>query len=737
MRVRISRRAHAAVIAAALAAGSLVVPLAAAPSSAADGDCVTSVPTYVWEPYTSRNIAAPRVLHKYMDWAPKSGTADSMIDTLATANVKGTSKVFTGGGNGIIYEATLNGQVNAFKDNTATGGSLLTPVKTYSFNWSQAAQIVTNGKYILVVASDGTMDVYEQSAPASGNGTLTKIGSTTSGDTRDMADGGDLWMVGNGLYWLKSGTIKKATLVVVGSKPRVLYPSEVATGVTASQAWSPGVGVVNTQATTSDPDTTGQIGKYATDPWTQLDGEVRSGIVGDVMADAGYCLADPAEDVQPYFATPPDETGGEEAVDAPEDPAQTPSNTVTGKFTLGNGQPAAGLPVNLTAAELGDEATATTQLPFLGSATTGADGTWSITLPSTLPADVQQAKDDNGGVLNLQASVEGVTTTTSTPMLGVDTLSTTTAQHSPTVTGREDDAHTTPLTPNTVSDTTKDTYAASTDSQTLAAKIESDPAPAPDTVPTWQSDNSTLAADYNPYLVNGHDVSTEAVRPPTEPMTSGNCWQTKVLQDTSTKYTVVGEAHANWDAKSTFEYDSTMSSSIETAIKSSGNWTIGGSRELSSSASVSVAWNNRPKYSHQFKVPILYKKWKRQNVCGGVARSTWYTIEASKYHVPAGGALGKAGKDVSSKDGATNFSKSPKANRSYLMGTGQSIALGHGKSVKFNGAVSAFGISLGAKTGYDSNHKQKLTIGSKSGKHWVWGKNGSISSGHAGVFYSK
>jgi hypothetical protein len=319
----------------------------------------------------------------------------------------------------------------------------------------------------------------------------------------------------------------------------------------------------------------------------------------------------------------------------------------------------------------------------------------------------------------------------------VDTLSTTTAQQRATVSGQNDYGHSTLLAPNTVSGTTQDTYAASTDSTTLAAKIEADPAPAPDTVPMWQSDNSTLAADYNPYLVNGHDVSAEAVRPPTVPMSSGNCWDTKTQIDSSTKYTVVGEAHANWDAKSTFEYESSMSSSIDTAVKSSGNWTIGASKELSQSNGMTVGWSNKSKYSHQYQVPILYKKWKYQHWCSGSVRGTWYKIEASGYHIPADGAAGRFGKDVSSKDGSANFNKAPKANRTYLEGGGGTLSLAHGSSVKFGGAVSAFGISLGAKTGYDSNHRQRITFGNQPGKHWIWGKNGSLSSGHAGVFYSK
>ncbi|MFI6464614.1 hypothetical protein [Streptomyces sp. NPDC050528] len=718
-------------------AGSVVVPLAGAQPAAA-ADCLTSVPTYVWQPNTTGNIAAPRVLHKYMDWGPRSGTADTLVDTLATANLPTLSKVFTGGGDGIIYEATHAGQVKSYKDNTATGGSLLTPVKTYSLNWSSAKRIVTNGTYILVLAADGTLDFYQQSGPATGNGTITKIGSTTSSVTSALASATDVWMVNSGLFWLKDGTITQTTLLPSGSSLKLFGSFEVATGVSASQAWSPGAGAVNTQTTTDDPATTGQIAKYATGPWTELDPEVRGGIVGEIMADAGPCLAEPDPDLQPYFATPPDESGGEAAVDPAEETAPAPSNTVTGKFTLGNGKPAGGLPVTVTANDLGDDATGETRIPVLGTATTAADGTWSLTLPDTLPVDVQKTKDDNGGILNLEATAEGITTTTSTPMLGVDTLSSTTAEHSATVSGQGDDGHTTLLAPNIVGDATKDTFSTSTGGATLAEKIESNPAPAPDTVPLWQSDNSTLAADYNPYLVNGTDVSAEAVRAPVTPMASGNCWDTKEQIGTTTPYTVVGEAHAGWDSKATFEYEDSMSSSIDTAIKSTGNWTLGASKELSHSIGVSVGYTNRgPHFARQYKVPILYKKWQKKHWCSGTVRSAWQKIEASKYSVPPNGAVGKIGNDVSGKDGSENFKKAPASRRAYLQPGGNTLQLSHGQSVKFGAAVKAFNIELGAKTSYDSNHRQRITSGNKAGKHWIWGRNGSISSGKAGVFYSK
>ncbi len=135
-------------------------------------------------------------------------------------------------------------------------------------------------------------------------------------------------------------------------------------------------------------------------------------------------------------------------------------------------------------------------------------------------------------------------------------------------------------------------------------------------------------------------------------------------------------------------------------------------------------------------MPIEYVTTKSQYICSGSVRSTWYKLEPKRYKAPPQGALGKLGKDVSAKDGSANFNRSPKANRNFLY-SGNSFQLAKGKSIKFGGAVGFHGVSMGAKTGYDTNHKQKIIAGGKSGKHWIWGKNGTLSSGKAGVFYSK
>ncbi|MFS0693129.1 hypothetical protein [Streptomyces nitrosporeus] len=655
-----------------------------------------------------------------------------------------SSQVFTGGGHGILYEANARGEVKAYKDNTASGGSLLTPVKTYSFSWHNARKILTNGTWILVLANDGNFVLYKQSAPSTGAGTITRVGTAAkSAVSTELAQAASVWMVNSSIQWLKDGVIKQATLVPPAgteTTAKLEGATVIAVGMAdASQAWSPGPGAISTQTTTDDPDTTGQVHKYTTGPWTQADDDVRSGIVGEVIADAGTCLGAPDPDVAPYFGAAPDDTGDVLTDEPADDTIAPPSNTVTGKFTLGNGQPAPGLPVTVTAPDVNADATGEVQEIVVGTATTGADGSWSFTLPQELSAEVQQAKDENGGILNLQAIASG-TTRSGVIMLGFDDLTAMTDQAAvdASIAG-PDNGHTVRLVPNTVDEAglLKDTYTASTESQTYAAKSANAPAAPDGEDPAWQSDSSLLSASYNPYDVSGLDVSAEAVIPPLASFASGNCSTIRIPVDSAIKYTVVGEAHAGWDAKATFEYESSMSTSVETAVKSNGNWNLGASKEISHSVSIAVGYTNKgPYYAKQYRVPIEYVKTKNQQICSGTVRSTWYKIEPKRYKAPAGGALGKIGKDVSGKDGSANFSHSNKAYRNYL-NPGDNAQLSKGKSVKFGGSVSFYGVSMGAKTGYDSNHKQKITAGKKAGKHWVWGKNGSISGGKAGVFYSK
>ncbi|WP_329160949.1 hypothetical protein OHA63_30640 [Streptomyces anulatus] len=97
--------------------------------------------------------------------------------------------------------------------------------------------------------------------------------------------------------------------------------------------------------------------------------------------------------------------------------------------------------------------------------------------------------------------------------------------------------------------------------------------------------------------------------------------------------------------------------------------------------------------------------------------------------------MGKYGKDVSNKDGSGGYYKSPHSHRAWVA-RGSNFQLGKNRSIKWSGAVSAFGVKLGASTQYDTDHKQRITAGTKSNAgHDIWGKNDRVS-GKPGVFYS-
>ncbi|MFE3632785.1 hypothetical protein [Streptomyces sp. NPDC059168] len=102
-------------------------------------------------------------------------------------------------------------------------------------------------------------------------------------------------MVNSAIQWLTDGKVQQSTISnlppgigsITPSGIRLEAPTTAATGVDAAQAWAPGPNALSTQSVTSDPDTTGQVRSYTTGPLTTADDDVRAGIVGDIMADAG------------------------------------------------------------------------------------------------------------------------------------------------------------------------------------------------------------------------------------------------------------------------------------------------------------------------------------------------------------------------------------------------------------------------------------------------------------------
>lgn len=727
----------------ALAVGSITAPEFTGGATAAAAEaCATEVSTYLINPDGKK-------LQKFVDWNPSNASESTLIDSGKSATLNSGSYYFTGG-HGVIYEITAAGVLKSFQDRSGSGGNLLTPVKTYTSNWTaRHNRVWSNGELIFSIHGGGKLEIWHQSAPLTGAGDVTLDPDVLSiGDPAVVAftNADDVWAVGSTTYTLTDGVIRAWPYT---ASPRPGFPAQGTvvgtTDATQTQGWSAGPGTVRTA--TSD----GTVRAYAgSTSLTATNTDYGLGLSGEVLADTAACLTDAGES-KPTLGAAADDPDAPAAVsEEPGEPAAPAAPEVLkGKFVLGSGAPAAGLTVKVEAIDAVPEDGTEVELPALGTAVTAADGSWSLTLPKSLPADVQQAAAENGGIVNAMATVTG-TTSTGVPMGGIThlTAAPATATASALSLAVADDESATPAevlplgtTPDSgevssLSQAQDTTTSVKMSASYAASWAEKQEASTTDTLgdsplPKWQNATGDLPTGFNPYIVNGQDTKNLVVRP-----MDGGCDRTKTkVIDKKIYYTTVGEGHAYWDAKASVDYDSKLSSTVDVAAKTGSNWTITGSASLGSSMSVTTGYTNKgPYYAKQWKVPIKYTKYKETWKCGGGNTFIRYVIKPGKYTIPSGGATGKYGKDVRNKDGVA-YLDSKKSHRAYVA-RGSYFQLSRNRSIKWSGAVSAYGVSLGGSTGYDRDHKQRITAGDrKNSKHYIWGKNDS-PSGKPGVFYS-
>ncbi|MGW5303403.1 hypothetical protein ACWERF_05680 [Streptomyces griseoluteus] len=742
---RASRGVVVGALASALATGFIAVPEVVAPQAASAVACASNVSTYVLEkkPGAAVRAGSSFTLRKYLDWDPQGGDVNGpLFDTEKTASVASTSSLFTGG-HGIIYEVTADGALKTYRDDTASGGKLLTPVRTYDVNWTARHSAWSDGAGLIFVNHDGgKLEIFKQGSPATGDGTLTLLTIVPSGNPQVEAfkSADSVWAYGGKVFTLTHGEIRSwAYSEAAGNVTVAATSTLVATGLTgAAQAWSPGPGTVYTASAPADT-ATGVVRSYTGSPLAPANDSVFEGLYGPVMTDAASCLAPVAEEKPHLGALPAEDPDVPEIGPEREpDPAGAGPKTVSGRFTLPNGQPAGGFPVSVKLSTDTSDSTGPVTEPTVGTVTTAADGTWSLTLPEILPAAAQQAADDNGGALNLSATVAGATSS-GVPVVGVDNVVAAPASPAtgqPTTFAAQavagEQQHSTALTPASAPDAPDPVEPTTSQlTSTYAAQREADASSDDEAVPpAWQSDRSSLSASFNPNVVNGQNIGGQLVSP-----FNPDCETVKYKLSSKIAYTTVGEAHAYWDTKATFDYDAKLSSTIDTGYSGGGtNWTLSGSRSVGGSIGHATGYSNKgPYFAKQWKVPIRYTKYKKVHYCNGVQRSKWYTIEAGRYDIPGGGSTGKYGKDVRSKDG-TKIYDVPKS-RTAVVPKGSYFQLSGGRSIKWTGAATVYGLTIGASTSYDRDHKQRITAGNGRYKHYIWGLHDK-PSGNPGIFLS-
>lgn len=702
-----------------------------------------------------------RTLRKYVDWNPATGGANgTLIPTNDTAVTSWNSKFFAGN-KGTIYEITYGpgGTLKAYRDMSGSGGSLLTPRYNFTANpdqpWGTLDKIWgdTDGN-ILAIDTSGNLNAYRIVYPTSG--TTASVARTARLHASDPAltelrESSTVWTVGDRTYGLLNGEIRTWKYALSGTTLSLgASSSKIGTGLSDTiTAWSPGPGTVYTLSGQNGgaPDFPGGVVHGYTGAPSELRqsrDEVMVGLFGNVLVNAAPCLMEAPEDAKPAIGgTAPDMTGVPDApTSPPADPAPPAPAKVSGRFVLGDGSPAAGLPVTVEATDARGPGSEAVDLPDLGSTRTAQDGTWSLDLPEVLPTDIQKAADANGGALNVTARTEGVTTS-GVPMVANVSLvaapdSPDTGQPTAFASALARNAPTaTPLLPllsgddpdNSGQEPTREQSA-----QTYAVQRSRMPFASTEEAPKWQSDRGPAPSDFNPYMVNGTDIRSHSVTPYEN---GSGCQTFSFREKSSVAYTVVGEGHAYWDARSSFEYSHKLSSQFDAAISYGSNWKISGKVSRASSAGISTYYAYRgPYFSKQWMVPIEWHKERWETYCGAIPtlRGKYWRIAAGGYKVPPGGATAKFGKDVISKDGMNNYLGSRPEYRGVVPRETY-FSLTHGLSSKLEGAATVFNVSLSVQTIYDRDHAQRIYAGRGRSAHTIWGRSGPLH-GNPGMFHS-
>ncbi|MCX5256778.1 hypothetical protein OOK27_22015 [Streptomyces canus] len=407
--------------------------------------------------------------------------------------------------------------------------------------------------------------------------------------------------------------------------------------------------------------------------------------------------------------------------------------TVAGIFTNGAGTGLGNMTVTLSDADVLTDTSSDVQLPAVGNTTTASDGSWSYTLPDPLPSNLQTLADANNGVLNLSATVDGYASD-GTLLTAIDHVSAGVAEGTATTQASQDvransTPHTMALHPETDTtalDAPSDTEEANSTSQAMYDS----PDPTGDTSTTSTYQSLTPNVSLNPDVVNGVNYANVVPEP-------NSCTNSFTTLKTEIRYTTVGEAHAYWDAKASFDYSSTMSSSIGVAFSANGGkWSItGGSSETGNLGHATGYSGKGPYFARQWRVPINYGYEKVRTYCARGGTTYGYEIRPLGYKIPSGGYVAEFGKDVSGYDGYSGWANTYSSRRGKVPAGGY-FSLIRGHSFSYTVAASVFGVSISATTMYNTNHTQKIEAGSKTyDEHDIWGAKAPLYD-NPGTFYS-
>ncbi len=193
--------------------------------------------------------------------------------------------------------------------------------------------------------------------------------------------------------------------------------------------------------------------------------------------------------------------------------------------------------------------------------------------------------------------------------------------------------------------------------------------------------------------------------------------------------TVLAQVHAAGNGESVqFTYGSTADTTAGVSYSPNGtnNWTISATDSVHvSNSATAQAPTYGPSYSKYERGQFNYQRYKKTGRC----INTTYDVELDKW---TGGI--DAGSSISGTDGHCLDAAYSAKHAYWNGGPKSSFTHNSSKNATFSGAVSVFGASLWAQSGYSTNVQLQWTFPTSGVKYWLCGTNDTPS--YAAIVYA-
>lgn len=435
------------------------------------------------------------------------------------------------------------------------------------------------------------------------------------------------------------------------------------------------------------------------------------------------------------------------------------SQVLSGTVKAPSGAPVAGATVTIDTADPPSPSDTTWTPTIIGTAVTGADGTWSFSVPAyaSLPAAAQQAASNNSGTLNLETYSSGHASTGGNTYdeeaVGYTSAWVGTATQASPAGPTTPPAITTTMQPLDVTDQSgQDTTANEQSSPATANDPSATTAITPDTtnpdgvIFTGNAANAYTApatdaygyqeiggnGTYNPYVTaNGTNLSATTVTPYQGTTPNVGCFQTQwQTVQSGWNWTIVGEQHAYRDATGKLTYTRGASTSVGVAVSvNGGEYTQSGTYTYTAGTGWSAGITRGPKASYLDVLALNYAKQKMTVTCPQGTR-VYRRIIARGIHSEPGNPNWNPytlGASVLYQDGQAAWSV---ANYRNSLTRRETNCVNKNAGYTYSAGVSIFGVGLTAQTNHSTSTEQCITTGSSSSIiHRVWGSNHYIYNG--------